>query len=307
MKFKSDKQRKAVMARLTAGNVQSGQIPMKFKNKNYKDLRKMGIKLVPNKDADKDGVVNVKDCKPLDPKRQGLLHDFNMRRLKAKEETLERKRQIAMDKLGDTRERLSAQSKVAEKKASISQAQNAEKQAVIDEINKERKVTDELKKRNMQAKRDLDKITVTGRIKTKVKNTVAVAEEKLEKKIKDKIKEKTDMIKEKRERKKALDKRISDAVEREREKLRIEGEIQKERDIVAAEREKFRRQVKRRLERKENVKKALKRTGKSLLNVAGKLFEDESPSRPRRRRRSRSKGKKGKKRKRRRSDDDDFF
>lgn len=307
MKFKSDKQRKAVMARLTAGNVQSGQIPMKFKNKNYKDLRKMGIKLVPNKDADKDGVVNVKDCKPLDPKRQGLLHDFNMRRLKAKEETLERKRQIAMDKLGDTRERLSAQSKVAEKKDSISQAQNAEKQAVIDEINKERKVTDELKKRNMQAKRDLDKITVTGRIKTKVKNTVAVAEEKLEKKIKDKIKEKTDMIKEKRERKKALDKRISDAVEREREKLRIEGEIQKERDIVAAEREKFRRQVKRRLERKENVKKALKRTGKSLLNVAGKLFEDESPSRPRRRRRSRSKGKKGKKRKRRRSDDDDFF
>jgi len=73
MKFKSQSQRKAVMARLMS--------------KNYSQLKKSGIKLNKNMDFDKDGVKNIRDCKPLDPRKQGIIHDF----IKAKEEHVKKK------------------------------------------------------------------------------------------------------------------------------------------------------------------------------------------------------------------------
>ena len=59
MRFKNSNQRKAVMAKL-----------------NYSQLRNKGIKLNPYKDTDKDGVKNYKDCQPLNPKEQGIIHDI---------------------------------------------------------------------------------------------------------------------------------------------------------------------------------------------------------------------------------------
>ena len=55
MRFKSNTQRKAVMASLM--------------NKSFDDLKRSGVKLKPIGDADRDGVKNKLDCKPLDPKR----------------------------------------------------------------------------------------------------------------------------------------------------------------------------------------------------------------------------------------------
>jgi len=41
----------------------------KLKDKNFKQLQKSGVFLKYQGDADKDGVKNIKDCKPLDVKR----------------------------------------------------------------------------------------------------------------------------------------------------------------------------------------------------------------------------------------------
>ena len=84
MAFKNHMQRKAVMAKLM--------------NKNYSQLKKSGIKLNKNMDTDKDGVKNIRDCKPLDPRRQGIIHDF----IKAKDKYVKQREQhleVKQDKM----------------------------------------------------------------------------------------------------------------------------------------------------------------------------------------------------------------
>jgi hypothetical protein len=44
------------------------------KNKSFGELKKKGVFLPYQGDADKDGVKNIKDCKPLDADKQGWLH-----------------------------------------------------------------------------------------------------------------------------------------------------------------------------------------------------------------------------------------
>ena len=44
------------------------------KDMSYKQLKKAGIKLNPEADADSDGVKNSKDCKPFDKNKQGFFH-----------------------------------------------------------------------------------------------------------------------------------------------------------------------------------------------------------------------------------------
>jgi hypothetical protein len=78
MGFKSDKQRKCVMAKLNAGR------PKALKNMTYPQLIKKGILLPPKGDADKDGVMNKNDCRPLNAKEQGKIHDFFKRLRKNK-------------------------------------------------------------------------------------------------------------------------------------------------------------------------------------------------------------------------------
>ena len=96
MTFKNSKQRKCVMAMLKANGF-SG-ISAKFicnnnpgiRNMNYSQLKKKGIKLKPFKDSDSDGIINVKDCKPLDKTKQLQKRILDNKKLKQDLDTLKR-------------------------------------------------------------------------------------------------------------------------------------------------------------------------------------------------------------------------
>lgn len=165
MRFKSDDQRKAVMAKLKGGKSVSSIHPSII-SLNNSQLRKRGVKLVPNKDIDRDGVKNKDDCAPLNPKKQGFLHDLAIKRLKRKEEKLERIREKELRKLEDVKDVLKERQAVGVKKASISQLRNKQKQAIISEITEEKRKTHVLKKANEVAKKQLDKLTITGKAKS---------------------------------------------------------------------------------------------------------------------------------------------
>jgi len=47
-----------------------------LENKSFKELQKKGVFLKFQADSDGDGVVNIKDCKPLDPKKQDFKQTF---------------------------------------------------------------------------------------------------------------------------------------------------------------------------------------------------------------------------------------
>lgn len=162
MAFKSAKQRKAVMAKLS--------------QQSYSQLKRSGINLKPKGDIDKDGVQNSKDCKPFDPEKQGLLHEINIKLLKRKEEKLEAKREKQMQKLEDIKDTLKYKQKIASKTDSIKRTQLKEKQAVIDEINKEKKRSEILRKQERKAKEALDKLTITGKTKTAAKKAAKAIE-----------------------------------------------------------------------------------------------------------------------------------
>jgi hypothetical protein len=71
MRFKNPKQQAAVMAKLRAKGITMPQA----RNMTYTQLRQRGVHLVVTRDADGYGVRNVDDCKPLNPKEQGWIHD----------------------------------------------------------------------------------------------------------------------------------------------------------------------------------------------------------------------------------------
>lgn len=79
-----DRQRKAMFAKLSN------------KNMNFTQLQRKGVFLKYQGDADKDGVKNIKDCRPLDPKRQGIIHD-----LIKKKESFEKKRSKQLEQEQD--------------------------------------------------------------------------------------------------------------------------------------------------------------------------------------------------------------
>lgn len=194
MTFKSTKQRKKVMMMLRKNGFTDNSAKFIVKKNpkvgEFKEVKddvwckscgefpKVGGKrlcmkcLFKTKDTDGDGVPDHKDCEPLNPKKQGVLHDFAIKRLKAKEEKLEKKRQVAMDNLNDKTELLKAKTAVAKKKSTIKQIELREKQSIIDEINKERKATEDLKQANREAQNQLDKLTITGKTKTLAKKSV---------------------------------------------------------------------------------------------------------------------------------------
>ncbi len=168
-KFKNSKQRKAVMAKLSARNQAFVKKNPGAINMNFKDIQKKGHFLKFQADADKDGVPNIKDCKPLNPKKQGLLHDLQVKILRKKEEKLERQREKEQKKLEDLKDRLKEKQSISAKKAKVTTLQLKQKQAVIDEINREQEQSRKLKDANREAQRQLDRLTVTGRTKTAAK------------------------------------------------------------------------------------------------------------------------------------------
>lgn len=171
MRFKSEKQRKAVMANY---NNLSPRHRIKIikdpslKNKNFNQLKKKGIYLNYNGDADKDGIKNIKDCRPLDRKKQSKLHDLAIATLKKREQFIEERRIKAMKKLEEKKEKL--QQDIAASQAEL--AKKKQKQAVIDEIDREKELVKKLKAQNRQAKQLLFKATPAGKAIERSKETL---------------------------------------------------------------------------------------------------------------------------------------
>jgi len=112
-------------------------------------------KLKPNGDYDGDGVINKKDCQPFNPKKQGLLHDLNIKRLKAQEQKLENQRIKITKKLEDKLETLKIKKNIVDGKNKVKAVKMREKQAIINEIDKEKAKIKELTLANERAKKDL--------------------------------------------------------------------------------------------------------------------------------------------------------
>ena len=92
MRFKNSNQRKAVMAKLT-----------------YSQLRAKGVRLNPYADSDRDGVKNYKDCRPLNAKEQGLIHDLIKKKnqyVKKREKELEKKQDKMLREIDSERTKL---------------------------------------------------------------------------------------------------------------------------------------------------------------------------------------------------------
>ena len=160
-----DNQRKAMFAKIKSmnNNQFNKVISQSVKNKN---ITKKSAMLIKRMDFDGDGVSNSKDCRPFDAKKQGFLHNLNIKILKAQEQRLEDKRKKEQKKLEDTLETLKVRQKIAGRKTKIKNVRLREKQAFIDELNKEKRKTEKLKIKNQEAKRALDKLTFTGKAKS---------------------------------------------------------------------------------------------------------------------------------------------
>lgn len=163
--MKRRKQIKPYVRRKPGGNKKIVGVCSHMKNLSYSQANKQGFKLSKNGDYDKDGVINSKDCKPFDPKRQGWLHDQKMKVLKKQEEYYENKREKEQKKFEDVKDELQVRNKISQAKISKKRLEMAEKQARIDEIIREKKKIQELKIANVKAKTELDKYTVWGAVK----------------------------------------------------------------------------------------------------------------------------------------------
>ena len=144
--------------------------------------RRLKTRKLSKKDSDGDGVIDSKDCEPFNPKKQGILHDYSIKRLKRQEEKLESKREKALKQLEDTKDILKGKSAIANKKLDIKKIQQSKKQAIIDEVNAEKRKIQEIKNANIQAKRELEKYTITGKIKRGSRNALEQSEAFLNKK-----------------------------------------------------------------------------------------------------------------------------
>ena len=61
-----------------------------LKTKTFKQIQKKGVFLKFQGDADKDGVVNVKDCEPLNKDKQGTIHEQREKDIGAANEEIEK-------------------------------------------------------------------------------------------------------------------------------------------------------------------------------------------------------------------------
>jgi hypothetical protein len=83
--------------------------PRALKNMTYSQLKAKGIKLSPRRDADGDGVINMKDCRPLNKKEQGIVHDlikWKEKRAKEHDKKLEEKQDRLLKQLDNERTKL---------------------------------------------------------------------------------------------------------------------------------------------------------------------------------------------------------
>lgn len=165
MRRMKDNQRKAMFAKMSMRNQQYLRKHPSAYNYSFSQLKKKGHYMRYQADNDHDGVKNVKDCQPLNPDKQGYIHDVKMKLLKRREEAIEKKREKQQKKLEDIKDELKAKRSVFSKEQSLRQAELSEKQAVLNEIKAEQKKLDDMKAAEKAAKKEMDKYTFTGKIK----------------------------------------------------------------------------------------------------------------------------------------------
>ena len=170
MRFKNSKQRAAVMASLSERNRRYVRAHPSAVSKSFNQLNKQEHFMKLNTDSDGDGVKNKNDCQPLNKNKQGWMHDFKMKRLKAKEESVEKKREAQQKKLSDTKDELKLRRSIAAKEGSVKAKELAGKQAVIDQIKAEQNKLDETKREEAKAQDELDNYTWTGKTKKFLKS-----------------------------------------------------------------------------------------------------------------------------------------
>ncbi len=79
------------MRRTKRGSVRVTKHSRSLKNMSFSQLQTKGIKLNPHGDADKDGVMNIKDCRPLNKHQQGFVHEL-LKKAKKQAEAKAKKR-----------------------------------------------------------------------------------------------------------------------------------------------------------------------------------------------------------------------
>lgn len=167
------KQQKAVFASMNRGNNPAGSnlVLSQTRSENVaRDLKRDAPEEFKKlKDSDKDKTPDFLDSQPDNPKKQSLLSQFREARLRRQEEKLEKIRKQEEIKLERLEETLRERRKVGDQKRSIQELKTRRKQAVIDEINRERKQLSDLKQRETNLQKELDQSTFGGRFKLALK------------------------------------------------------------------------------------------------------------------------------------------
>lgn len=136
-----------------------------LKNSTYKQIKKRMPSFPAYADTDGDGIINRNDCRPLDPKRQGRFHDLALSRLASQEKKLEAERRRLMTRLEAKKEIMTRKLKSNSKVVNVKRAVLKQKQAIINEINKEKDAIRKLKIANRTAKRELFSNSPLGKAK----------------------------------------------------------------------------------------------------------------------------------------------
>ncbi|HEC39489.1 hypothetical protein LCGC14_0577080 [marine sediment metagenome] len=172
------KQQKAVFARMNRGsnNLGSNLVLSKTRSEDVaSDLKRDAPEEFKKlKDSDKDKTPDFLDSQPDNPKKQSLLSEFREARLRRQEEKLEKIRKREEVKLERLEETLRERRKVGDERRSIQELKMRRKQAIVDEINRERTQLANLKQRENNLQKELDQTTFGGRFKTALKREGAI-------------------------------------------------------------------------------------------------------------------------------------
>lgn len=176
-----DRQRKAMFARINAFKrmgfspigakyfAERGLTPSAAKRMDFKALQKQGIYVRYEGDDDHDGVKNVNDCKPLNPKKQGFIHDVKMKVLKVQEERAEAKREAQQKKINDLKDELALKRKVSSTETSVRQAELDAKKKLMEQKRDEEHKKDALDREEKQIKNEMEKYSWQGKTKAEIK------------------------------------------------------------------------------------------------------------------------------------------
>lgn len=139
-----------------------------LKKLTYKGLKRRGVRLNPRGDIDGDGVRNSKDCRPFDHRKQGRLHNMQLKRLRKVEERLETKREKEMHKYNDLRDELKLKQLISSKSKSIKGQKLMRKRIMLQELNREKMKLKKIQMANRKLRSELNKLSGPRRASGKI-------------------------------------------------------------------------------------------------------------------------------------------